>query len=101
MSEYWKRLEKTYGDRTLNIVTVKNNLQAHEPKWSQRWEKVTDLHEVVEKAISHLKVLEAVNSLNDDFELVSSLVAKLAVNYQEECDKFCVAQSGGGGSAPG
>ena len=26
MSECWQRLEKTYGNRTLNIVTVKNNL---------------------------------------------------------------------------
>jgi hypothetical protein len=51
MTECWTRLEKTYGDRTLNIVTVKNNLRSCQPKGAQRWEKVSDLHEQIKKAV--------------------------------------------------
>ena len=91
MAECWKRLEKTYGDRTLNIVTVKNNLRSYQLRGSQRWERAIDLHECIEKAITQLEVLKAERSLDDDFELVSTLVSKLATDYQEEWDKFSIS----------
>ena len=90
MTECWKRLEKTYGDRNLNIVTVKHNLRGYQPKGTHRWEKAIDLHECIEKAVTQLDVLEAVSSLSHDFELIATLVSKLPVDYQEEWDKFSV-----------
>ena len=70
MSECWRRLAKTYGDRTLNIVTVKNNLRRYQPKGGQRWEKIIDLYEFIEKALTQLQVLNAEKCLEDEFELV-------------------------------
>ena len=93
MADCWTRLEKTYGDRTLNIVTVKNNLRSCQPKGGQRWEKVSDLPEQIEKAVMQLRVLNAEASLAEDFELVSALVSKLAVDYQEDWDKYCISSS--------
>ena len=93
MMECWRRLEKVYGDRTLNIVTVKNNLRLQQLKGSQRWEKVIDLYEQVEKATTQLEVLDAQESLNHEFELVSELVGKLAYDYQEEWDRYCITNT--------
>ena len=93
MTECWKRLEKTYGDRNLNIITVKHNLRGYQPRGAQRWEKAIDLHEFIEKAMTQLQVLDAVSSLSYDFELIAVLVSKLPVDYQEEWDKFSVDES--------
>ena len=35
MTDCWTRLEKTFGDRTLNIVTVKNNVRSCQLKGGQ------------------------------------------------------------------
>ena len=71
-------------------MTVKNNLRKYQPKGVERWEKLIDLHEQIEKAVKQLRVLNAEASLHDDFELVSALVGKLTPLYQEEWDKYSV-----------
>ena len=69
---------------------MKNNLPSYKPKGIQHWEQVSYLHEQAEKAVTQLQVLGAEASIRDDFELVSALVAKLATDYKEDWDKFCM-----------
>ena len=81
-----------YGDRQINIVTVKNNLKGFQPEGNQRWEKVIELFVQVEKCVDQLRVMNAEVSLADDFELMSVLFGKLHVDYQEEWDSVIKRQ---------
>ena len=84
METCWKRLGKVYGDKRVNITTVKTNLKSLTLKGSQRWEKIIELHDEVERATDQLQVIGAENEIKQDFELVLCLVNKLHFTYQED-----------------
>ena len=58
------------------------------PKGSEKFEKIIDLYEQVEKAMNQLMVLGAENCLLDEFELVYAMIQKLPSDCQEEWDKY-------------
>ena len=88
IDECWKILERTYGDRQLNIVTVKKALTGFVVKGKEPWEKILSLHGHVEVAIAQLEVLGAKSTLQEDFELVSMLVGKLATETKYDWNRF-------------
>ena len=90
MEVCWTRLGKVYGDKQVNLTTVKNNLKSLVLKGNQRWEKVLQLHDEVEKAVDQLKVINAEDEIQKDYDLVSYLVNKLHVTYQEDWDSYRV-----------
>ena len=94
MKDCWDRLGRVYGDREVNIRIAKSNLKNLTPRGQHRWEKVTEMFEEVEKATDQLKVVDAVYSLADDFELVDYLIHKLHYQYQEDWDTFVIEQRG-------
>ena len=49
MASCWERLGKIYGDKDVNVTTVKNNLRSLSLQGSQKWEKLIDLFDEVEK----------------------------------------------------
>ena len=77
MKEIWERLERIYEDKELNIVTVKSNLEAFKPRNAPDHQRIQDVFEAVEKAVTQLKNLEALNYLKDDFSLINKIVLKL------------------------
>ena len=91
----WERLGKVYGDRQVNLTTVKTNLRNLNLKGSQSWERVLDLHDEVEKSMDQLQVIGAEKEIKTDFDLVSTLVNKLHVSYQLEWDKYLYKNEGG------
>ena len=88
IEECWKRLGKVYGDKTVNVITVKSNLRNLSLKGTQRWEKVLQLFDEVEKAEDQLEVIGAKDEISNDYELISCLINKLHCSYQEEWDGF-------------
>ena len=83
----WERLNKVYGNTQLNLVTIKRNLESFIPKGTQKFEKVIQLYEEVEKAFDQLKVINAVNIIAEDFQLIAALISKLPYEYQSDWDK--------------
>ena len=47
----WERLGKVYGDKMVNVTTVKNNLRGLVLRGNQKWEKLLKLFDEVEKAV--------------------------------------------------
>ena len=82
MVEMWPRLEKVYGDKDLNIITVKSNLENFKPKSNQDFKKVQEVYEAIESAVTQLENLDALHYLKDDFGLMNQLVMKLPVADQ-------------------
>ena len=77
MAEIWRRLEKVYGDKELNIITVKTNLENFIPKATQDHKRILEVFETIETAVTQLGNLGALQYLKDDFGLMSKLVMKL------------------------
>ena len=100
LSECWSRLERVYGDRRLNIITIKKNLLQFKPNSKQDYARIIELYEVIERGITQLSVLStpgepsARNLLTDDFELNNRLVSKFPWVYQREWDKVTTRNSG-------
>ena len=82
MVEMWPRLVKVYGDKDLNIITVKSNLENFKPKSNQDFKKVQEVYEAIESAVTQLENLDALHYLKDDFGLMNQLVMKLPVADQ-------------------
>ena len=53
-----------------------------------------ELYDEVEKAMDQLQVINAVDELKGDQDLVSLLINKLHVSYQEEWDLYVVERKG-------
>ena len=51
MDEMWRRLEKVYGDKDLNIITVKTNLEKFVPKSNVDHKKILEVYEAIESAV--------------------------------------------------
>ena len=49
-----------------------------------------ELHDEVEKAVDQLLVINASSELKGDYDLVSVLINKLHISYQEEWDEYVV-----------
>ena len=71
MEEVWQRLERVYGDRELNILTVKSNLENFSPKSAQDHRKLQEVYEVVERAVTQLQNLDALRYLKEDCGLMN------------------------------
>ena len=90
MSECWSRLGKIYGDEILNLITVKSNLKNFQPKSSSSWERVLEIYDEVDKGVDQLRVIGALVSVKEDYELVSSIINKLSEDQQQEWDRYNV-----------
>ena len=90
MDMCWTRLGKVYGDRQVNLSTVRSNQRALTLKGVQKWERLMELHDEVEKAVDQLLVINASSELKGDYDLVSVLINKLHISYQEEWDEYVV-----------
>ena len=84
MGEAWKRLENVYGNLQLNIITVKTNLESFMPKAVERYKKIREVYEAVEKAVTQLSNLGALHYLKEDFSLMNRIVLKLAEEEQTQ-----------------
>ena len=82
MREVWQRLERVYGDKELNIVTVKSNLEGLVPKATQEHKRVQEVFEAVEIALTQLRNLGAESYVKDDFSLMHKIVMKLPISEQ-------------------
>ena len=77
MREAWERLERTYGNIQLNIITVKGNLEKYHSSASQDHRKVMDVFEAVERAVTQLSRLGAGDHIKSDLGLIHKLISKL------------------------
>ena len=76
----------------LNIITIKRNLENFVPKGQQKFERVIQLHEEVEKGLDQLCVINTAHTIAEDFQLVALLINKLPQDYQEEWDEAVIRQ---------
>ena len=77
LAEAWERLERTYGNVQLNIITVKGNLERYVPSSGQDHKKVIDVFEAVERSITQLTRLGSADHIKGDLSLIHKLVSKL------------------------
>ena len=88
MGEAWKRLEDVHGNLQLNIITVKTNLETFMPKAVERYKKVQEVYEAVEKAVTQLSNLGALHYLKEDFSLMNRIVLKLSEEDQTQYSEY-------------
>jgi hypothetical protein len=88
MGEAWRRLEDVYGNLQLNIITVKTNLESFMPKAVERYKKIREVYEAVEKAVTQLSNLGALHYLKEDFSLMNRIVLKLAEEEQTQYHEY-------------
>ena len=60
---------------------------------TQRWEKILQLHDEIEKANDQLRVIGSQVEIKHDYDLVSNLINKLHFTYQEDWDSYMVKNS--------
>ena len=77
MKDAWERLERTYGNVQLNIITVKSNLEKFQPSGGQDHKRVMDVFETVERAVTQLTRLGSGDHITSDLGLIHKLVCKL------------------------
>ena len=77
LADAWERLERTYGNVQLNIITVKGNLEKFQSNASQDHRRVMDVFEAVERAVTQLTRLGSVEHVKGDLGLIHKLVSKL------------------------
>ena len=70
LAEAWERLERTYGNVQLNIITIKGNLERFVPSSSQDHKKVMDVFEAVERSITQLTRLGSADHIKGDLSLI-------------------------------
>ena len=88
MEEMWRRLEKVYGDKDLNIITLKTNLEKLVPKANVNHKKILEVYEAIESAVTQLGNLDALHYLRDDFGLMNQLVMKLPLADQRQYNQY-------------
>ena len=93
MVEIWKRLEKVYGDTKLNIITVKQDLEGFTPKATESYKRVAEVFEAVEKAVTQLTNLEALDYIKGDFGLMAKVIAKLPADDQKKYDDYVTSDA--------
>lgn len=76
------RLDKRYGDRETTIYLVKEQLRGLKLKKKTDHERVEELGQAMEKAMSQLRAVDASNSCDDDYLLMTKLVRKLPPSHQ-------------------
>ena len=84
----FQRLEREYGDRELNILTVQKRLDAFQPKAKERYAKIEELSHEVEWAANLLRGMGAEGELERERGLIGRLVNKLPSSYQDLWDIF-------------
>ena len=77
LAEAWERLERTYGNVQLNIITVKGNLEKFHPSSNQDHKKVMEVFEAVERSVTQLTRLGSADHIKGDLSLIHKLVSKL------------------------
>ena len=92
MPEVWERLEKVYGNRYLNVITVKTNLESFVPKSSQDHKRVLKVFEAVETAVTQLQNLSALHYLQEDFSLMNKIVLKLPFVEQTKYTDYVTSE---------
>ena len=80
------RLEKEYGDRDLNILTVQKQLDAFQPRSKDGPSKVEELFREVERASNLLRGMGAEQELERERGLIGRLISKLPFAYQNLWD---------------
>ena len=93
MVEVWKRMEKVYGDTQLNILTVKANVENLRPKATESYERVLEVYEAVETAVTQLTNLNALQYIREDFGLMSKILLKLPSEYQDQFAEYITSDS--------
>ena len=93
MEEMWKRLEKVYGDKDLNIITVKTNLENFTSKATKDHKKILEVYEAIESAVTQLQNLDALHYLKDDFGLMNQLIMKLPAADQRQYTQYVASES--------
>ena len=88
MEEMWTRLERVYGDKELNIITVKTNLENFAPKAGLEHKRIQEVFEAIETASTQLKNLGALQYIKDDFSLLNKLVMKLPTVEQRNYSQY-------------
>ena len=87
------RLEKEYGDRDLNILTVQKQLDAFQPKSRDGPSKVEELCHEVERASNLLRGMGAERELERERGLIGRLINKLPFTYQNLWDEHFTSPS--------
>ena len=82
----FSRLEREYGDRDLNILTVQRRLDSFQPKAKESHARVEELCLEVERAGNLLEGMGAMRELERERGLIGRLVNKLPMMYQNLWD---------------
>ena len=93
LSEIWKRLEEVYGNKDLNIITIKNNLDRLVPKATSDYKKIMEIYEAVEAAQTQLQNLGAIDALKEDFALLNKIILKLPPADQKQYSLYITSAS--------
>ena len=67
---------------SLNIITVKSNLENLVPKSTLEYKRIMEVFEAIEVAVTQLTNLDAVHCLREDFGLMNKLITKLPATSQ-------------------
>ena len=77
MSELWNRLDSIYGDKTLNITSIKSKLESLALESTLEHDQVIEVYQAVERAVTQLESIGAVEYMNNDLALINNLLMKL------------------------
>jgi hypothetical protein len=92
VEEAWNRLGERYGNRTLAIITAKNQLINLKTGGGQPHEQLEALLQGVRQALTALRAVQADETLFADFSLISLLLRKVSRNHQERWHLFSTSQ---------
>ena len=84
IEECWARLGKFFGNKIVNLITIRLNLLSFTSKGSLLWERVPVIFDEVGKAVNRLSVAEVESKFKEDYELVFSILTKFDSTYPEE-----------------
>ena len=88
LKDAWERLEDIYGNKDLNVLTVKSNLESLVPKAVQDHKRIMEIFEAVETAKGQLENLDSLHYLKDDLGLMNKLVLKLPQADQRQYSQY-------------
>ena len=91
--EVWKSLERVYGDKYMNMIAVKSNLESLVPKATQDQKRIQEVYEAVETAIAQLRNLSALHYLQEVFSLMNKIVMKLPIAEQTKYTDYITSES--------
>ena len=80
----WKRLEEQYGNRELSILSALKNLREFKPSKSASHEVMIELASAVQKCVTMLGNVKALDDLLSDRESVACIIHALPSHHKDK-----------------